>query len=84
MTQYQQLEMELSAAHAERNENSKKLLECEYANEKLLEKLKAKPPTVKVPIADQIDQTELDEIKEKALEETERKFQIRMNRQRKK
>ena len=76
LAQYQAIEKKLSAALAERNETTKNLAVCEERNKNLKETLRLKPE--KVPV-EKIGQGELDEIKKKALYETEQKYKARIN-----
>ncbi len=77
LIQYQSLEKRLSGAMAERNEMTKDLAVCGERNRQLVDALKAKP--LARPAVEKIDRDELEEMKKKAYEETEHKYQLRMN-----
>lgn len=77
---YQTKERELSASYGQRNEDAKRLATCEERvrglKESVKDAAKQKQTTIIVPMAveNTINQKELEEIKKRALEETEKKF----------
>ena len=71
--QYEAVKKELSASQEERNALKKKLNQCEAQNKKLAEEIRS-------PIKKTIEPKELEEIKKKAFDETDKKYRIRIQR----
>ena len=73
MVQYEKLEKNLSATKAQRDTLKKRIISCEETIKGLKEAQKIVPKTA-------INDAELEEIKKKAFEEAEKKYQERINR----
>lgn len=80
---YRNMQLELSASQAKRNEDTKNLAVCEERVKNLkgavqdAKQKQGKPVTIIVP-AEKINQAELEVIKKRALAETERKLRGRI------
>lgn len=74
---YQELQKKMSSVQEEKNNLKKKLEQCEGKIKKLQEDMKMEPPKQTInqkPLAP----SELEEIKRKALDDTEKRFQLRI------